>query len=84
MNLEDKREESRQYSTNTRGDLVKTQQKASKLRETNVCRNEEFHRGTMELGKDLQKEVKVYPDKGRVAYLSYKTVDVKKGLNFTK
>ena len=38
----------------------------------------------MELRKQLWKEVKTYRDKGRVPYLSYRTVIVKKGGNFTK
>ena len=65
-------------------DKVKTQQRASKLRGTSIFRNEEFHGRTMELGKKLRKEVKAYPDKSRVAYLSYKAVFVNKGWNFAK
>ena len=38
----------------------------------------------MELRKQLWKEVKTYRDKGRVPYLSYRIVIVKKGGNFTK
>ena len=38
----------------------------------------------MELRKQLWKEVKAHCDKGRVAYLSHKTVVVKKGRNFAK
>ena len=38
----------------------------------------------MEPRKQLWKEVKAYCDKGRVAYLSYRTFVFKKGGNFTK
>ena len=38
----------------------------------------------MELRKELWYEVKAHHDKGRVAYLSCRTVVVKKGGNFPK
>ena len=38
----------------------------------------------MELRKPLRKEVKAHRNKGRVAYLSYRTVVVKKVGNFAK
>ena len=34
------------------------------------------------LRKELQKDVKAHPDKGKISYLSYRTVVVKKGGNF--
>ena len=46
--------------------------------------NEDFSRETMELRKQLRKEVEAHRDKGRVACLSYRTVVVKKGVNFAK
>ena len=65
-------------------DKVKILQKANKLKGTNIFINEDFSRETMELRKQLWKEVKAHRDKGRVAYLSYRTVVVKKGGNFAK
>ena len=65
-------------------DKVKILQKADKLQGTNIFTNEDFSRETMELRKQLGKEVKAHRDKGRVTYLSYKTVAVKKGGNFAK
>ena len=65
-------------------DKVKILQKANKLRGTNIFINEKFSRESMELRKKLWKEVKAHRDKGRVAYLSYRTVVVKKGGNFAK
>ena len=41
-------------------------------------------RETIELRKQLWKEVKAHRDKGRVVYLSYRTVVVKKGGKFAK
>ena len=49
---------------------VKILQKANKLRGTTIFINEDFSRETMELLKQLWKEVKVHRDKGRVAFLS--------------
>ena len=46
--------------------------------------NEDFSRETMELRKQLRKEVEAHRDKGRVACLSSRTVVVKKGVNFAK
>ena len=46
--------------------------------------DEDFSRETMEQCKQLWKEVKAHRDKGRVAYISYRTVVVKKGGNFGK
>ena len=57
---------------------VKILQKASKIKETNIFINKDFSRETMELRKQLRKEVKAHGDKGRGAYLSYRTVVVKK------
>ena len=65
-------------------DKVKILQKAKKLRGSNIFINEDFSRETMELRQKLWKEVKAHRDKGRVAYLSYRTVLVKKGGNFEK
>ena len=65
-------------------DKVKILQKAKKLRGSNIFINEDFSRETMELRQKLWKEVKAHRDKGRVAYLSYITVLVKKGGNFEK
>ena len=65
-------------------DEVKILQKADKLRGTSIFINEDFGREAMELRKQLWKEVKTYRDKGRVPYLSYRTVIVTKGGNFTK
>ena len=63
---------------------VKILQKVKKLRGTNIFIKENFSRETMELRKQLWKEVKAHRDKGRVAYLSHITVVVKKGGNFAK
>ena len=65
-------------------DKVKILQKANKLKRTNIFINEDFSRETMELRKQLWKEVKAYRDKCRVAYLSYRTIVVKKGGTFAK
>ena len=65
-------------------DKVKILQKGNKLKGTNIFINEDFSRETMELRKQLWKEIKAYRDKGRVVYLSYRTVVVKKGGNFAK
>ena len=65
-------------------DKVKTLQKANKLRGRNIFINEDSCRETMKLRKQLWKEVKAHRDKGRVTYLSYRTVVVKKGENFAK
>ena len=65
-------------------DKVKILQKANKLRQTSIFINEDFSRKTMELRKQLWKEVKAHRDKGSVVYLSYRTVVVKKGGNFAK
>ena len=46
--------------------------------------NEDFSWETMELRKELWKEVTAHRDKGRVAYLSCRTAVVKKGGNFPK
>ena len=54
-----------------------------KLGGTNIFINEDFS-GTVELSKQLRKEVKAHRDKGRVASLSCITVIVKKGGNFSK
>ena len=58
-------------------DKLKLLQKANKLRATNIFINEDFGKETMELRKQLWKEVKAHRDKGRVAYLSYRTVAAK-------
>ena len=63
---------------------VKILQKANKLRGTNIFINEDFNRETMELHKQLWKEVKEHRDNGIVAYLSYRTVAVKKEVNLRK
>ena len=63
--------------------MVKVLQKANKLKDTNIFINEDFSRETMELHKQLQKEAKAHREKGRVAYLSYRNVVVKKG-NFAE
>ena len=63
---------------------VKILQKVKKLRGTNIFIKENFSRETMELRKQLWKEVKAHRDKGRVSYLSHITVVVKKGGNFAK
>ena len=63
---------------------LKILQKANKLKGTNIFMNEDFSRETMELRKQLRKEVEAHRDKGRVACLSYRTVVVKKGVNFAK
>ena len=65
-------------------DKVKLLQKVNKLRWTNIFINEDFYRETMDLLKELWKEVKANRDKGREAYLSYRTFVVKKGRNFAK
>ena len=65
-------------------DKVKVLQKANKLKGTNIFTNEDFSRETMELRKQLWKEVKAHLDKGRLVYLSYRTVVVKKGGDFPK
>ena len=65
-------------------DKVKILQKAKKLKGTNIFINVDFSRKTMELRKQLWKEVKARHYKGRVAYLSYRTVVVQKGGNFGK
>ena len=54
------------------------------LRGTNIFTNEDFSRETMELCKQMWKEVETHCDKGRVAYFSYRTVVVKKGGDFEK
>ena len=59
-------------------DQVKILRKANKLKETNIFINEDFSRETMELCKQLWKEVKAHRDKARVAYLSYRTVVLRK------
>ena len=64
-------------------DKVKSYRK-KKLRGTNIFINEDFSRETMELGKQLQKEIKSHRDKGRVAYFSQGIAVVKKGGNFVK
>ena len=64
--------------------MIKILHKVNKLKATNIFINEYFKRETMELRKQLWKEVKAYRDKGRVAYLSYGTVVVKKEGNFAK
>ena len=43
--------------------------------------NEDCSRKTMDLLKQFWKEVKAHRDKGRVVYLTYGTVVVKKGGN---
>ena len=63
---------------------LKILQKANKLKGTNIFMNEDFSRETMELRKQLRKEVEAHRDKGRVACLSSRTVVVKKGVNFAK
>ena len=63
---------------------VKFLQKANKLRRTNIFINEDFSRETMKMRKQLWNEVKAHCDKGRVAYLSYRTVVVKTGREFCK
>ena len=58
-------------------DKLKLLQKANKLRATNIFINEDFGKERVELRKQLWKEVKAHRDKGRVAYLSYRTVAAK-------
>ena len=65
-------------------DKVEILQKANELRGTNIFTNEDFSRETMELRKQLWKEVKAHRDRGRVAYHGYGTVAVKKGGKFAK
>ena len=64
-------------------DKVKILQKANKLKGINLFMKKDFSRETMELRNYLWKEVKSC-DKGRVVYLSYRTVVVMKGGNFAK
>ena len=45
---------------------------------------QDFSRETIELRKQLWKDVKAHRDKGKISYLSYRTVVVKKGGNFEK
>ena len=52
-------------------------QKANKLKGTDIFINDNFSREMMELRKQLWKDVKAHCDKGRVAYLNYRTVAVK-------
>ena len=49
---------------------VKILQEVNKLRGTNIFINEDFSRETMELRKQLWKEVKTHRHKDRVANLS--------------
>ena len=58
-------------------DKLKLLQKANNLRATKIFINEDFGKETMELRKQLWKEVKAHRDKGRVAYLNYRTVAAK-------
>ena len=62
--------------------MVKILQQANKPKGINMFINEDLIRETMELHKQFWKEVRAHCDKGRVAYLIYKTVIVKKGGNF--
>ena len=54
------------------------------IKGTNIFLSEDFSKETMELRKQFWKEVKAHRDKVRVAYLSCRTVVVKKGGNFAK
>ena len=65
-------------------DKVKIIQNLNKLRGTSIFINKDFSRELMELREQLWKEVTAHHDKGRVAYLSYRTVVVKKGGDFAK
>ena len=62
--------------------MVKILQQANKPKGINIFINEDLIRETMELHKQFWKEVRAHCDKGRVAYLIYKTVIVKKRGNF--
>ena len=48
-------------------DKIQRQEEAKKLREANIFINKDISRETMELRKQLWKEVKAHRDKGSVA-----------------
>ena len=48
-----------------------------KLKDKDTSINKDFPRETMKLRKELWEKVKKHRDKGKIAYLQYRAVDVK-------